>query len=345
MPEMDGFELVRRLRANPTLAETRVIMLTSADQHGDIARCREIGIDCYLVKPIHKDELRSAIEIVLQKSAAQTGDGLITRSNLPARHPSLRILIAEDNAVNQKFLQRLLERLGHLTAVAGDGAQAVDLFRTGNFDLIFMDVQMPEMDGYAATAAIRNLEQGTGKHTPIVAMTAHALKGDREKCLAAGMDDYLSKPARLTEIEQAVQRATASLSASIPRAAPFPPTMSDIALWDRAAALDRLGGDESLLNELIDVFFNGYPVLARRLTDALSRGDLASLQEPAHTLKGSLGALGLPSTAVLAQEIESASKFEDATAAVSLIDRFMAEVEMLQDVMRPKAMAGGAASD
>ena len=109
--------------------------------------------------------------------------------------------------MNQKFLQRLLERMGHVTAVANNGAEAVDFFRTGNFDLIFMDVQMPEMDGYAATAAIRDVEKHTGKHIPIIAMTAHALKGDREKCLAAGMDDYLSKPARLTEIEQAINRA------------------------------------------------------------------------------------------------------------------------------------------
>jgi two-component system, sensor histidine kinase and response regulator len=346
MPEIDGFAMVEGLRADPALAGTSVIMLTSSDQHGDIARCREIGIDCYLVKPVHNDELRSAIEIVLQKPASLPGDGVVTRSRISAANSTWRILIAEDNAVNQKFLQRLLERMGHVTAVANDGAEAVDFYRTTNLDLIFMDVQMPEMDGYAATTAIRALEKPTGKHIPIIAMTAHALKGDREKCLAAGMDDYLSKPARLADIERALDRAMMA-HASANQGGDFnaKPTVTERAVWDRAAALDRLGGDEGLLNELIELFFNDYPILARRLTDALARGDIASLREPAHTLKGSLGALGLPATASLAQEIESASQVEDATTAVSLIDRFMAEIEMLQDIMRPKALAAGAAHD
>ena len=345
MPGTDGFELVRQLRANPSLAATRVVMLTSADQQGDLSRCRDMGVNCYLVKPVHKDELRSAIEIVLQ--TPQPGGSAIPQSNVPAEHAALRILIAEDNAVNQKFLQRLLERMGHVATVAADGREAVKCFQTGNFDAIFMDVQMPEMDGYAATAAIREMEKPTAKHIPIIAMTAHALKGDREKCLAAGMDDYLSKPARLSEIQQALHRVVMTRVPA--RSATGNPSStasaSDMALWDRAAALDRLGGDESLLNELIDVFFSEYPALARRLSDALSRGDLASLQEPVHTLKGSLGALGVPATAGLAQQIESASQTEDATTALSLIDRFMADIETLQDVMRPKAPARGAADD
>ncbi len=345
MPEMDGFELIRRMRSDASLADTTVIMLSSADQQGDIARCREIGVDCYLVKPVHNSELRSALEIALQKPGAWSA-GMVTRSTMPAAATSCRILIAEDNAVNQRFLQRLLDRMGHVTAVANNGTEAVGFFRTGNFDLIFMDVQMPEMDGYAATAAIRDLEQATGQHIPIIAMTAHAFKGDREKCLAAGMDDYLSKPARLAEIEQALTRAMQALPFSDESDdPPSRPSAPDKAVWDRAAALDRLGGDESLLDELIELFFKDYPVLARRLTEALTRGDLASLREPAHKLKGSLGALGLPATADLAQEIESASQVEDATAAVSLIDRFMAEVEMLQDVMRPQVVAGGVANE
>ena len=342
MPEMNGFELIQRMREDMNLADTSVIMLSSADQQGDIARCREIGIDCYLVKPVHNSELRSAIEIVLQRPSSLPAAGMVTRSTIPATNTSLRILVAEDNAVNQKFLQRLLERMGHVTAVANNGTEAVDFFRTGNFDLIFMDVQMPEMDGYAATDAIRELEKHADKHIPIIAMTAHALKGDREKCLAAGMDDYLSKPARLTEIEQVLNRAApASTPGDDNGNAPSKPSVPDKALWDRAAALDRLGGDESLLDELIELFFKDYPTLARRLTEALARGDIASLREPAHKLKGSLGALGLPGTAGLAQEIESASQIEDATVAVGLIDRFMAEIEMLQDVMRPKALATG----
>jgi len=336
MPEMDGFELVERLRQDSSFGAPKVMMLTSADHKGDVARCRELGVHCYLVKPVRKRELRNALDILLQQPAL-TGSELVTRSNLQADRPCLRVLVAEDNAVNQRFLQRLLERMGHLTTLAADGCQAVQFYESGNFDLVFMDVQMPEMDGYAATAAIRELERGSGRHIPIIAMTAYALKGDREKCLAAGMDDYLSKPARLAEIEEAIHRVTeqgeGSLGVTLDRAIPAS------AVWDRAAALDRLGGDESLLNELIEVFFNDYPVLAARLTEALAKGDLASLREPAHTLKGSLGVLGLQETAGLAQAIESASQVEDATTAVSLIDRFTAEIETLQDIMRPKALA------
>jgi CheY-like chemotaxis protein/HPt (histidine-containing phosphotransfer) domain-containing protein len=346
MPETDGFELIRRMRLDATLADTSVIMLSSADQKGDIARCREIGVDCYLVKPVHNTELHSAIEIVLQKPTSVASASVVTRSSIPAASSSFRILIAEDNPVNQKVLQRLLERTGHVTTVANNGVEAVDFFRTGNFDLLFMDVQMPEMDGYAATAAIRELEKPTHKHIPIIAMTAHALKGDREKCLAAGMDDYLSKPARLAEIEQALKRVMLAGKCNAESSeAPSKLSITDKALWDRAAALDRLGGDESLLDELIELFFQDYPLLARRLTDALARGDVASLREPAHKLKGSLGALGLPTTAGLAQEIESASQLEDATATVGLIDRFMAEIEMLQHIMQPKALAGGVGNE
>jgi signal transduction histidine kinase/CheY-like chemotaxis protein/HPt (histidine-containing phosphotransfer) domain-containing protein len=250
---------------------------------------------------------------------------------------ALHILIAEDNRVNQTFLQRLLERMGHVAVIAGDGLEAVQRYQSGKFDLIFMDVQMPEMDGYTATARIRALEGGKGKHTPIIAMTAYALKGDREKCLAAGMDDYLSKPARIAEIENAIRKARKGTAAKTAeeqtcrtkRFAPEP------AYWDRAAALERLGGDESLLNELIDLFFNDYPALAARLTEALARGDLASLREPAHTLKGSLKYLGLPTTAGLAQQIELASEAKDDTAIVPLLDRLMAEVDILRPMMCP----------
>jgi len=253
---------------------------------------------------------------------------------------ALRILIAEDNRVNQTFLQRLLERMGHVPVIAADGLEAVQRYQSEKFDLIFMDVQMPEMDGYTATARIRELEQGKGKHIPIIAMTAYALKGDREKCLAAGMNDYLSKPARIAEIEAAIWKAQEGIGATAVKEKTGRPRRSapEHACWDRAAALERLGGDEALLNELIDLFFNDYPALAARLTEALARGDLASLREPAHTLKGSLKYLGLPTTAGLAQQIEMASEAKDDTAIVPLLDRLMAEVDILRPVMCPASV-------
>jgi len=342
MPDLDGFQLLQPIRADPRLATTRVMMLTSADRDADRTRCRELGIQGYLVKPVCKQELRSAIQLVMQHAG---DDSIVTRSGIHPTRTSLRILVAEDNVVNQKFLQRLLQRMGHLTAVAGNGLQAVQFYQAGVFDLIFMDVQMPEMDGYSATMAIRDLEKDSARHVPIIAMTAHALKGDRAKCLAAGMDDYLSKPARLSEIESALARATATGIPAGTFGESTLPNDTERAVWDRVAALDRLGGDESLLNELIETFFSEYPTLAARLSQALAHGDLGSLREPAHTLKGSLGVLGLPGTASLAQAIESASKEGDAIEVVSLLDRFMAEIEMLQPIMRPEPAAAGVAND
>lgn len=267
-------------------------------------------------------------------------------STIDAAGPALHILIAEDNAVNQLYLRRALERLGHSAAIAANGHEAVQLFSAESFDLVFMDVQMPEMDGYSATAEIRKRESGCNRHVPIIAMTAHALKGDREKCLAAGMDDYLSKPAKLGEIEAAIRRTTQDSPTACPEGSSQEPQVDSAGLWDRTEALDRVGGDESLLNELIEVFFADYPMLASRLTDALARGDIASLREPAHTLKGSLSYLGVPGTARLAQKIESASKEDDAKAAIGLIERFMAEVEKLQEIMRTScAPVAGAAHD
>jgi signal transduction histidine kinase/CheY-like chemotaxis protein/HPt (histidine-containing phosphotransfer) domain-containing protein len=271
-----------------------------------------------------------------------------TGSAAPAAEDSdspLHILIGEDNAVNQLFLRRALERMGHITIVAANGREAVELCCQQSFDLIFMDVQMPEMDGYTATREIRRLECRTGRHTPIIAMTAHALKGDREKCLSAGMDDYLSKPAKLDEIRKAIHRAVRHEPA--PPQAPAAVATAGVRQvgWDRTAALHRVGGDEALLNELIGVFFEEYPELAWRLREALARGDMASLREPAHTLKGSLSYLGLSGTAGLAQKIELAIQSDDAAQAADLVDRLMAEIESLQDIPRPTAQPKGAAHD
>ncbi|RMG45228.1 MAG: response regulator, partial [Acidobacteria bacterium] len=227
MPEMDGFTVAERIRETPELTEATIMMLTSTNQLSGAARCRELGIAAYLVKPITASELLEAMTRVMTReprSSAPRTDG--DRRPLARRHRrSLRILLAEDNVVNQKFIKRVLEQWGHTVIVARNGRQALDAFAQDAFDLILMDVQMPEMDGFEATAAIRELEarqapsvngsdgqdllragatqnyQPTSDdegsplpHTPIIALTAHAMKGDRERCLAAGMDGYLSKP-------------------------------------------------------------------------------------------------------------------------------------------------------
>jgi PAS domain S-box-containing protein len=202
MPEVDGFTLVRQIRENAQLATTTVIMLTSGGRHGDAARCRELGVAAYLTKPIGQAELLNAILHVMGTTpgTAEPPAALVTRHSVREHIKGLRILLAEDNLVNRTLAVRLLEKHGHAVEVATDGREALRKYQAGRFDLILMDVQMPEMDGFEATAGIRALEKTTGTHVPIMAMTAHALTGDRERCLAAGMDGYISKPFQVEEL-------------------------------------------------------------------------------------------------------------------------------------------------
>ena len=204
MPDMDGFELVEEIRHRPELSTATIMMLTSAGHRGDAARCQELGVSAYLLKPIRQSELREAIARVLGAREHEGAIPLITRFSLQdAREPDafLRVLLAEDNLVNQRLVVRLLEKRGHQVVVAATGLEALMLLEKEKFDLVLMDVQMPEMDGLEATLAIREMEKGSGFHQPIVALTAHAMKGDREKCLDAGMDGYLTKPIRPGELD------------------------------------------------------------------------------------------------------------------------------------------------
>jgi signal transduction histidine kinase/CheY-like chemotaxis protein len=204
MPEMDGFRLVERIRESPELATAMIMMLTSAGHRGDAERCQKLGVAAYLLKPIRQSELREAIGRVLGAKAEDGAIPLITRFTLQdKREPPavLRVLLVEDNAVNQRLAARLLEKRGHHVVVTGNGREALAALQMNDYDLVFMDVQMPEMDGLEATAAIRKMEEGSGKHQTVIALTAHAMKGDEERCLAAGMDGYLSKPIRPQELE------------------------------------------------------------------------------------------------------------------------------------------------
>jgi signal transduction histidine kinase/CheY-like chemotaxis protein len=204
MPEMDGFALAEEIRANPKLAGTALVMLTSAGLPGDVARCRQLGIEAYLMKPIKQSEVLEAICAALGGSARTAAAAAMPAAPAPAGPRPFRILLAEDNAVNQRLAVRLLEKQGHTVVLAANGHETLAALQGQTFDLVLMDVEMPDMDGLEATAMIRRREQETGGHVPILAMTAHALKGDRERCLAAGMDGYVSKPIRAEELWQAI---------------------------------------------------------------------------------------------------------------------------------------------
>ena len=205
MPEIDGFTLAKQIQDHPELVRTTIIMLTSADQLGDAMLCRELGISAYLVKPVRQSELLNLICKSLQQIPADQPNAKRVRSApRPAGRP-FQVLVAEDNMVNQTLARRLLERRGYAITVVGDGRAALAALDRESFDLVLMDIQMPGMDGFEATAVIRQREESAGTHIPIVAMTAHAFKGDQERCLAAGMDAYISKPVRQQELYATIE--------------------------------------------------------------------------------------------------------------------------------------------
>jgi len=206
MPEMDGFTLAELIRKDPSLVGATIMMLTSAGHAGDAARCRELGISAYLVKPIRQGELLEGICALLEKKPENKKEILVTKHSLRENRKRHHILLVEDNLVNQKLAMRLLEKRGFEVAVAGDGRVALDRLEKESFDLVLMDVQMPIMDGFEATTAIREKEKSTLRYIPIIAMTAHALKGDEERCIAAGMDAYVSKPIRTNELFAIIEK-------------------------------------------------------------------------------------------------------------------------------------------
>ena len=204
MPDQDGFDLVGRIRRAEEFGTVPVVMASSAGQRGDTERCRALGISAYLSKPVRQTDLRNAIlRAVGRSTASATAPG--TEPARPERRTGLRILVAEDNSVNQLLAVRLLEKAGHTVTVVGNGRETLEALERAPFDLILMDVQMPEMDGLEAAAAIREKEKTTLEHVPVIALTAHAIKGDLEKCLAAGMDRYLCKPIRAEALYQAIE--------------------------------------------------------------------------------------------------------------------------------------------
>ena len=208
MPEVDGFELAAQVKSFAGYGDVVIMMLSSSGFRGDAALCRKIGLSAYLTKPVKQSQLLDAIMLALGTAPEKAAEAsLITRHTLSPSHARHAILLAEDNIINQKLAVRILENRGHKVTVANNGKEVLEALERGSYDLVLMDVQMPVMDGFQATAAIRDKERGTDAHLPIVAMTAHAMAGDREKCLDAGMDDYASKPLKPIDLFQTIDRA------------------------------------------------------------------------------------------------------------------------------------------
>jgi PAS domain S-box-containing protein len=326
MPEMDGFTLAAEIKGRAEFAGAVLMMLSSAGQTGDAARCRELGISSYLTKPIKQSDLLDAILNALSLTFASEH-----KHEPPVQppHVSLRrlhVLLAEDNAVNQKLATRLLEKHGHSVIVVGDGKQALAAMERETFDCVLMDVQMPHLNGFEATAAIRDKEASGGgyapgvKRIPIIAMTAHAMKGDREKCLEAGMDGYVTKPVQAAELFETL--------AAVVSGAREPANV-----WDRTKALAHVGGDQELLRELAALFLMECPQRLADVREAVSRADASKLQLAAHTLKGAVSNFAAPSARDAAQRLESMGQRGNLDGAAEAVAALETELEMLRPTL------------
>jgi signal transduction histidine kinase/DNA-binding response OmpR family regulator len=325
MPKMDGFELAKRIREDSQLSGAMIIMLTSAGRRGEAARCRELGISAYLPKPIWSSVLRSAVLSVLDQRSANCAPSLVTRYGSRGVSRGLRILVAEDNPVNQAVVMQMLKKMGHLPTLAHNGNDAILTLKDAAFDLVFMDVQMPEMDGLTATRKIREREMATGYHIPIVAMTAHAMKGDKERCMAAGMDDYLTKPLSGHEIEETIAEVLLGGDKKQQPSTMQAPLRLQTS-WNLTTALERLDGDESLLQELIQIFVSEAPHQLATLQQAIEAADMETIERTAHSLKGELRCLGLMELAQTAQELERMGRERALHSAVELFPAFKADM-------------------
>jgi signal transduction histidine kinase/DNA-binding response OmpR family regulator len=332
MPELDGFALAEQIKQSADLAQPTIMMLTSGGQRGDAARCHELGIAAYLTKPITQTELRDAILIALSKPTSRTARApVVTRHMLRTSRVQLRILLAEDNPVNQKLAGRILEKLGHTVVVVEDGRSALDRLGEHPFDLVLMDVQMPSMDGLEATAAIRVQEKATGMHIPIIAMTAHAMQGDRDRCLAAGMDGYVSKPIKPNDLDAAMRQVLDGRSATI--------TPMEEPSLDLDVSLNFVDGDKALLEEIARLFRNDYPGWVEELRAAIRAGDVQSTERTAHSVKGAVRIFGAAAAYNLASEVESFGRAGDLTGAATILPMLERELERLSKAFADTGLA------
>ena len=332
LPNSDAFALAEHIRKDRELAGIALLVLTSATQHGDLRRYREAGIAGHLTKPVRQADLwRALLDALGASRHLEAPPPPQPRPSALTPRRRLRILLAEDNLVNQKLAARMLEKWGHSVVIAANGSEAVAAAEREPFDLIVMDVQMPEADGFEATAILRQREKATGRHVPIIAMTAHAVKGDRERCLDAGMDAYIAKPVEQAELFRVVER----LAAALPGAPDAAALRADVAPINRSAILARIGGDEALLRELAQLFLAESQETLAEIKAAVACGDAPSLQRSAHKLKGAIGIFAATDAFEAAHQLELYGRTGDFEHARANLPTFRAEVERLGAALQP----------
>jgi CheY-like chemotaxis protein/HPt (histidine-containing phosphotransfer) domain-containing protein len=354
LPDGDGVTLSAKVRDHAPQAAIVLLLRPGDPEREMLLRETQPGVTL-IAKPVMASDLLEALLVARGGGAAGAHEAAAGPYDFGRAATPLRILLAEDNPINRRVAVHLLGGRGHQVTCAGDGHEALRLLEADSFDLVLMDLQMPVLGGEEATAQIRVAEQGTRRHLPIVAMTAHALKGDRERCLAAGMDDYIAKPIRARQLFEVVERyapggaatveeLAASPSATIampsgpkivepivplPSAPKIDPSGGDSLAFDVTAALAAVGGDRGLLKEIVALFRTGAPGWLGELADALAERDAARVRRIAHTLKNSAGYFGAGSTYALALELEERGRNNDLAGAESIRERLVVEVARL----------------
>jgi PAS domain S-box-containing protein len=352
MPRTDGFTLAEEILKTNDPRHIKLIMLSSALQTSDADRWRESGISAYLAKPVKQSELLDQICQVLDVSGDDVqAQGGPARVITVAAHP-LRLLMAEDNLVNQKLALTLLQRRGHTVVAVVNGKEAIKALKHDTFDAVLMDVQMPEMDGFQATKAIRTEEERTNRHVPIIAMTAHAMTGDRARCIAAGMDDYISKPLRADRLFPIVESwaPAGSIKNNEKRAAPAADVVQRaeqkkqqqpaVPPFDLQAALARMDGDNALFNDVVTLFLRELPDFIAKIGTAIDDHDHDLLERTAHTLKGSARSIDAEPCAATALALEAAAREGDWESARDLYTTLTLQANQLTSALVSATLGG-----
>ena len=333
MPDVDGLMLAEQIRADSDLSGTAIMMLTSGERITEVSRRKELGIVACLMKPIKQSELMDGIVSAL---APQPLADLAAKSvavDSIAELPPLKILLAEDSLTNQTLAVALLESRGHMVTVANNGREALAALGVAlgaslgggddNYDVILMDVQMPEMDGFETTSRIRDMERASKTHTPIIAMTAHAMAGDRERCLSAGMDEYVSKPIRLAELTDRIGNC---LRARVHRSS-IPTHATELDELDWSAALEMTGGDRQILGDVVVAVLKEWPALLQQLDVAILSGDVSAVQRAAHTIGGTARGFHADNVAETAALLDAQGRAEKLENANDLLKRLKDQIE------------------
>ena len=336
MPETDGFGLAGQIQQDDAIAQTPLIMFSSTGHGSVAARCREMKLAGYLTKPVKQSELFDVIASALgnQNDSAEGSAAPVTLAEacLPR---TLRVLLAEDNPVNQRLVVKLMEKQGHTVVVAGNGKEGLAALEGGQFHVVLMDVQMPEMGGFEATGIIREREKVTGAHIPIIAMTAHALKGDRERCLEAGMDAYVAKPIQSRLLFEAIASVVPMTAADVSMVEkPVPEKVRlDSEVFNSEGALAMLDGDTELFVELVKLFMTESVELQDQIHDAIEQRDATRLERAAHSLKGSAAAFCGESTRAVAQKLEAIGASGNLDQAGDVFVELQDELVRLKDAL------------